>query len=134
MYNSKKIITGLIIFALIITAPFLLNIGRANEIPELSLDTPMIDQMDDKHCIESVEFMRTEHPQLLDDWRDQAVREGNTVYISGSGDAYEMSLENSCLQCHSNREQFCDSCHTYTAVQPYCWDCHDAGKGAGAAK
>ncbi|HNX28001.1 MAG TPA: sulfate reduction electron transfer complex DsrMKJOP subunit DsrJ [Syntrophomonadaceae bacterium] len=134
MYNSKKIITGIIIFIFIIIAPFLLNIGKADVLPELSLDTPAIDQMADKHCVEAAEFMRAEHPRLLDDWRDQAVREGNTIYISTSGEEYEMSLENSCIKCHSNREQFCDACHTYTAVQPYCWDCHDAAKGAGTAK
>ena len=134
MYNSRNIFIALIIFVLFVTAPFLLNIGKANEAPELSLDTPVINQMGEKQCIESAEFMRTDHPQILNDWRDSAVREGQTEYISSSGKSYEMSMEKNCLQCHSNREQFCDSCHTYTAVTPYCWDCHDATKGAGIAK
>ena len=127
MYNGGKIITGLIIFVLLITAPFLLNVGQANEPPEISLDTPVIDQLSEKQCVESVEFMRSQHPQLLNDWRDRVVREGQTVYVSSSGEEYEMSLDNSCLQCHSNQSQFCDACHSYTSVELYCWDCHGGG-------
>ena len=134
MYNPGKIITILALFVLLITAPILLNIGKASEPPAPSLDTTAIEQLDEKQCIESTEFMRTHHPKLLSDWREQAVREGETEYISSSGAAWEMSLENNCLQCHSNRSEFCDSCHTYTAVELYCWDCHDGTKGAGAAK
>jgi hypothetical protein len=29
-----------------------------------------------------------------------------------------------CLECHSNKTKFCDQCHNYLDVQPYCWDCH----------
>ncbi|NLM87760.1 MAG: sulfate reduction electron transfer complex DsrMKJOP subunit DsrJ [Syntrophomonadaceae bacterium] len=127
MYNGGKIITGLIIFVLLISAPFLLNVGQANELPEISLDTPAINQLSEKQCVESVEFMRSQHPQLLNDWRDQVVREGESIYVSSSGERYEMSLDNNCLQCHSNQSQFCDACHTYTSVELYCWDCHGGG-------
>jgi cytochrome c len=127
MYNGGKIITGLIIFVLLISAPFLLNVGQANELPEISLDTPAINQLSEKQCVESVEFMRSQHPQLLNDWRDQVVREGESIYVSSSEERYEMSLDNNCLQCHSNQSQFCDACHTYTSVELYCWDCHGGG-------
>lgn len=127
MYNGGKIITGLIIFVLLISAPFLLNVGQANELPEISLDTPAINQLSEKQCVESVEFMRSQHPQLLNDWRDHVVREGESIYVSSSGDMHEMSLDNNCLQCHSNQSQFCDACHTYTSVELYCWDCHGGG-------
>ena len=127
MYNGGKIITGLVIFVLLVSAPFLLNVGQANELPEISLDTPAINQLSEKQCVESVEFMRSQHPQLLNDWRDQVVREGESIYVSSSGERYEMSLDNNCLQCHSNQSQFCDACHTYTSVELYCWDCHGGG-------
>lgn len=127
MYNGGKIITGLIIFILLVSAPFLLNVGQANVLPEISLDTPAINQLSDKQCVESVEFMRSQHPQLLNDWRDRVVREGESVYVSSSGEKYEMSLDNNCLQCHSNQSQFCDACHNYTSVELYCWDCHGGG-------
>jgi hypothetical protein len=35
-----------------------------------------------------------------------------------------MSLTNTCLDCHPNKDTFCDRCHNYMAVSPYCWDCH----------
>ncbi len=127
MYNGGKIITGLVIFVLLISAPFWLNVGQANELPDISLDTPAINQLSEKQCVESVEFMRSQHPQLLNDWRDQVVREGESIYVSSSGERYEMSLDNNCLQCHSNQSQFCDACHTYTSVELYCWDCHGGG-------
>ena len=131
MYNSRNIIIGLVIFVLAVTSPFLLNIGKENLPPVLNLDTPVINQLHEKQCVESAEFMRTNHPQLLIDWRDQVVREGQTIYVSNAGIEYEMGLETNCLQCHSNKSQFCDSCHTYADVDPYCWDCHNDTKGAG---
>lgn len=131
MYNGGKVMAGLIIFLLLITSPFLLHIGKADVAPQPSLNTPVINQMSDKQCVESADFMRTEHMQMLNDWRDQVVREEKTVYVSSSGREYEMSLENSCLNCHSNQQEFCDSCHTYADVDPYCWDCHTNTKGAG---
>jgi hypothetical protein len=41
-----------------------------------------------------------------------------------------MSLTRTCLDCHSNKAEFCDRCHTYMAVDPYCWDCHVEPKEA----
>jgi hypothetical protein len=130
MYNGKKIVMGLVIFVLLVTSPILANVGRDNAEPDISTDTPAIAQMTDKQCIESKEYMLANHMQMLNEWRDKAVRNGQTVYISDSGTEYEVSLENECLRCHSNKVQFCDSCHTYTEVEPYCWDCHNGSKGA----
>jgi hypothetical protein len=28
------------------------------------------------------------------------------------------------MKCHDNKEEFCDKCHLYAGVTPYCWDCH----------
>ncbi|THB62796.1 MAG: cytochrome C, partial [Desulfovibrio sp.] len=89
-------------------------------------------------CVESTEFMRREHMQLLDDWRDQVVRDANRVYVStenfGTEDApvyrmYEASLQNTCMDCHTNKAEFCDKCHAAASVEPYCWDCHIEPKG-----
>ncbi|NQT35640.1 hypothetical protein HQ587_10660 [bacterium] len=33
-------------------------------------------------------------------------------------------IRHSCLDCHSNKSNFCDKCHNYVAVDPYCWECH----------
>jgi hypothetical protein len=33
-------------------------------------------------------------------------------------------LQNTCLNCHNNKSKFCDQCHNYAEVTPYCWECH----------
>ena len=35
----------------------------------------------------------------------------------------------SCMSCHANKDKFCDRCHDYLAVKPYCWDCHVEPQG-----
>lgn len=126
MFNSGRIIGGLVIFMLFITLPFLYNIGKKNKAPEPSLDTPAINQLQEKHCVEPRAFMRANHMKLLNNWRDAAVRDNSRVYVSSSGKRYNISLQNTCMFCHSNKKDFCDSCHTYMSVKPYCWDCHIA--------
>lgn len=124
MYDSGKIIAGLIIFLTLVTFPFYYNMGKAVERPEPKLDTPAIQELKERQCVESMEFMRANHMQLLNQWRDAVVRDGNNVYIGSNGKKYTMSLQNTCMKCHSNKKNFCDSCHNYVAVRPYCWDCH----------
>ncbi len=126
MYDSGKIIAGLIVFAVLATSPFWLNMGQAGLKPEPEL-TPRAKQAG--HCVESESFMETSHMQLLDEWRDAAVREDKRVYVNNSGERYEISLQNTCLDCHSNKEKFCDRCHNFVGVgQLYCWDCHIESK------
>ena len=36
----------------------------------------------------------------------------------------EKSLQNGCMKCHTSKVKFCDTCHEYASVKPYCWDCH----------
>lgn len=124
MHDAGKIIPGLIIFAAIVTFPFYYNMGKAVARPEPKLDTPAIQELKERQCVESMEFMRANHMQLLNQWRDAVVRDGNSVYMGLGGKKYTMSLQNTCMKCHSNKKNFCDSCHNYVAVRPYCWDCH----------
>ena len=73
--------------------------------------------------------MRSKHMEVLDDWRDSVVREGNRmVEVEGLGQV-EMSLTRSCLGCHGSYENFCKKCHDYADVTPYCWDCHIIPEG-----
>jgi hypothetical protein len=130
LYDGGKIFIGLIIFAAFATFPFYYNIGKVNAKPEPKIDTPAIQQLpeQERKCVEPKAFMRGEHMQLLNNWRDSVVREGNRQYISSTGKHYNMSLQNECIHCHSNKKKFCDECHNYMAVKPYCWDCHIAPK------
>jgi hypothetical protein len=126
MYNGGKIIAGLVIFIGLFTFPVFYNMGKTSTMPEAKLDTPAIKELPEaeRKCVESKEYMRANHMQLLDSWRDKVLREGNLVYESTSGKKYIMSLQNTCMHCHSNKKEFCDRCHNYTNVKPYCWSCH----------
>ena len=129
LYDGGKILIGLMVFVGIATFPFYYNIGKVNAKPELKTDTPAIQawekQYGKKECVESKEYMRSEHMQMLNNWRDSVVRDMNRQYVSmTSGKKFNMSLQNGCLECHSNKKEFCDQCHNYMAVKPYCFDCH----------
>ncbi len=124
MYDSGKIIAGLFVLVALAAFPFISNMGNAGSKPKPSIDTPVINQMQVKECVESKEFMRTEHMQLLNNWRDSVVRDGSGLYVNNAGKSFNMSLQNTCMNCHSNKKKFCDECHNYVAVKPYCWTCH----------
>lgn len=121
MHDSGKIITGIVIFLGLMTFPFWYNVGRAAyERPELQLPK------DVEQCIEATEWMQAEHMVLLNDWRDVVVRDGERIYHATDGKTYNMSLQNTCMECHQTKEKFCDRCHDTASVSPYCWDCHIA--------
>jgi hypothetical protein len=121
MKDKKLIITGVIIFFIIVTFPFWYNRGKAAPAPEPELTAKAKAA---KVCVRSTEYMKAEHMQLLDVWREAVVRNGERIYVSPNGKEYNMSLSNTCLDCHSNKTEFCDRCHNYSSVRPYCWDCH----------
>ena len=121
MNDKKWIIIGLLIFVGLFTFPLWSNLGNSTSFPEVELATKAKEA---KECILPAEEMRAGHMKILDEWRVQVVREGIREYTAPNGKKYEMSLSNTCLDCHSNREQFCNRCHNYVNVTPYCWDCH----------
>ncbi|MGD8520793.1 MAG: sulfate reduction electron transfer complex DsrMKJOP subunit DsrJ [Desulfobacterales bacterium] len=121
MSDKKYIILGLIIFVVIVTFPLWYNRGKAAPAPDLILTEKAKAA---KVCVRSTDYMKAEHMQLLDVWRDSVVRRGARIYVSSDGKEYNMSLSNTCLDCHSNKAEFCDRCHNYASVRPYCWDCH----------
>jgi hypothetical protein len=121
MKDRNLIITGLIVFAIVVTFPFWFNHLKAAPAPELKL-TPKAKAA--KVCVMPTEYMRAEHMQLLDVWRHSVVRNAQRAFVNPSGKEFNMSLSNTCLDCHSNKTEFCDLCHNYASVDPYCWDCH----------
>jgi hypothetical protein len=118
MYNAGKIILGLLLFVGLVTFPFWYNAGRAAVPPELVLPEK------EKECVEPAQFMRAKHMELIDQWRNEVVRKGNRIYVGFNGKKYDMSLQNTCMGCHKEKEKFCDRCHNYVAVTPNCWSCH----------
>ncbi len=123
--NKNMIKTGLVIFALAVLSPFWFNIittTQAAPEPELVGKAKV-----EKKCVLDKYDMRANHMSLLDEWRDSVVRDADRMYKSENGHSFNMSLstgENSCLGCHEDKAKFCDSCHTYASVSPYCWECH----------
>ena len=74
-------------------------------------------------CVEPTAVMRRDHMKLILHQRDQTMHRG----IRTS----KHSLKN-CIDCHASsktnsvlgKEGFCESCHTYAAVQMDCFECH----------
>ncbi|MBU0674442.1 MAG: sulfate reduction electron transfer complex DsrMKJOP subunit DsrJ [Proteobacteria bacterium] len=119
MYDNNKIIPGLIVFVGLITFPIWYGFGSAGHLPIPEKSTKS------KECVESVEYMRTSHMVLLNTWRDGIVRMGETRHgETADGTPYVRSLQKGCMNCHTSKKKFCDECHTYASVKPYCWDCH----------
>lgn len=126
MYDSGKIIILLVIFLVLVSFPIWYQSGKAAAVaPE-----PQLTEIAKKagKCIESKEFMKTHHMKMLDQWRNEVVRDGERYYTSTEGKIYYKSLQVTCMECHSNKSKFCDQCHNYAGVNPFCWDCHIAPK------
>jgi hypothetical protein len=150
MYDGGKIITGLIIGLLALFLwPFFYDRGGQAGVspkPELTAKAKAAGE-----CVAPTPYMREYHMQLLDDWRQTVVRDGERYYDTSKGtwhlrllgdiedataDAgeryykdtdkkmYYKSLQLTCMDCHSNKSKFCDECHNYMGVAPYCWECH----------
>ena len=124
MYDKGKIIPGILVFLALFTFPFWYGKGRTATAPALPLDTPEIQKMAVKKCVESAPYMRAHHMELLNIWKDAVVRDENHLYVNHEGKNFSMRLSQTCLGCHSNKEKFCDACHTYSGVKPNCWSCH----------
>ncbi len=120
MHDAGKIIPGIAIFLLIATFPVWYNAvgGKAAPVPELKIVTK------EKQCVEPKDYMRSRHMELIDLWKNSVVREGKRLYMGTGGKTYNMSLQNTCMDCHWNKAEFCDRCHNYAAVTPDCWNCH----------
>ncbi|RJP23225.1 MAG: cytochrome C [Candidatus Abyssobacteria bacterium SURF_5] len=121
MYDGGKIIAGLVIFLGVVTFPFWYTQANEEAIEKPQLLLPA----DETECVEPTAYMRASHMQMLNEWRDFVVREGQATYLSSTGKMYEMSLTRTCMKCHTSRQEFCNKCHAYSGVStPYCWDCH----------
>lgn len=120
MRDRVWITLGLVVFLVGITYPIWFNnaAGVRAEAPVLRRPVK------GPNCVAPLEYMRASHMELLKAWRDEVVRQGNRRFVAFDGRTYTMSLSKTCLDCHDNRAEFCDRCHSYAGVSPYCWDCH----------
>ncbi|OGQ82256.1 MAG: hypothetical protein A2289_00225 [Deltaproteobacteria bacterium RIFOXYA12_FULL_58_15] len=131
MYNGGKIIAGIVIFIVLVTFPIWFSFSNESLGKKPEPKKPV----GYEHCVEDTAYMKAFHMDLLNNWRDSVVRDGKGLYHSKAfkGETYPMSLSDttvqSCMTCHSSKADFCDQCHNYVGVTPYCWDCHVEPKG-----
>ena len=120
MYDKSKIIPGLLIFLTLVTSPLWYNAasGKTGYTPKLELPT------DRKECVEPKTVIRMNHKTLLEDWKTSVVRNGVITYRAFNNKTYLMSLDRTCMNCHTDKTKFCDQCHTFMGVTNKCWDCH----------
>ena len=132
LFDGGKIIPGLLLFVLVVALPALYTCaaGGQKTQPTLVEPTPVegcTPGTKDCGCVEDRAYMRSYHMALLNDWRDTAIRDGKRFYISdrwGPQHPIPISLTDTCLRCHESKADFCDKCHSYAGVEPYCWTCH----------
>lgn len=85
---------------------------------------PVIEPARGEKCVAPPEVMRRDHARILLHQRDDTVLRG----VRGA----KASLEG-CIECHASpktgsvaasNDDFCVSCHKYTAVKIDCFECH----------
>lgn len=117
MHDSGKVLTGIVIFLVVTLFPvwFSLAGGGLGEAPAVDPGQGS--------CVRDRDYMKSSHMELLDEWRNAVVRDGDREPVVVGGRPYEKSLTNSCLSCHAYRD-FCLECHDFMGVEPKCYECH----------
>lgn len=123
MRDRPQIFMGLLLFVGLFTFPVWHGQAAKTSPTAPDVKLPAVE----KQCVAPLSYMRNSHMQLLIDWREQVVRSGQRQFTAFNGKVYDKSLTRTCLaQCHTNKAEFCDRCHSYAGVSgPYCWDCHN---------
>ncbi len=128
MGDRGKALVGLGVFILLVTFPLWGRLAGGQPVPGRD-DLVYPDPAKATDCIEARDWMTANHMNLLNRWRDDLVRRGVTEYVSSSGKRYYPSLTKTCLDCHDDRDKFCNRCHDYAHVTPTCWECHTTPGG-----
>jgi hypothetical protein len=127
MFDGGKIILGIVAFLVLVLFPIWYTAANGNAGYRPEIEPP---PGGESACVEDTDFMRSNHMDLLDRWRDDYVRHGDRIHHSDhTGKEYTKSLSGTCMSCHSNKAAFCDRCHDYMGVSPYCWNCHVEPQG-----
>lgn len=138
MHDKGKILAGIGVFLLLVLLPVWYSAAQGSPVQEVR--TPEYEdalkalRSARGACVQERETMIATHMDLLDTWRDQVVREGETTFAAPDGREFEMSLTRTCLGCHATMKdhpgsKFCTSCHDFTGAAPNCWDCHNEPGG-----
>jgi hypothetical protein len=153
LYDGGKIIGGLVIFLLLFLSPFYLSgwgakapepelTAKAKEAKECVAPTPymrawhmhLLDNWRHEVVRDGNRYYNTKEDLWWNYKFDKRLLENWRRFVSGVGEedqgpdrtgkVYYKSLQVTCMDCHSNKSKFCDQCHNYMGITPYCWDCH----------
>ncbi len=125
MYDSGKIIPGLLIFVLLITFPIWYNnlIGNVGAAPTKNPSLP-------PEMIQGAVFPNNQKHLPATEMRAKHMELFKAIHVTAQG--YDPAKDGqkptmSCVGCHGSKEQFCDSCHNYVSEKkvPDCWTCHN---------
>ena len=111
----------IVVFVAVMLSPVWMGMAGKADTPKPEITKEL--KAEGKKCVRSASWMRANHMQLLDEWRDEVVRDSDRddVYM---GIHTDKSLSRTCMKCHDNKKNFCDRCHAYASVEPFCWTCH----------
>jgi len=114
--NENKKAFAIILPVLIILFPFGYSILNYVFAHGKQGTQPFIEMPDEryKNCVRETAYMRFHHWELLNEIREEVVREGKRG---------EIGLDK-CRECHPNRERFCNQCHNAVSLKPDCFGCH----------
>lgn len=116
MSDKPIIVVGLIVALVVLAIPFWYSLAAGRPEPPPELELP------EGRCV--AENMAAHHMELLNQWRDEVVRDGDDQPVEVSGQMVAKSLTRGCMSCHGSRQNFCAKCHEYANVHPTCWECH----------
>jgi hypothetical protein len=126
MSDRTRISIGLGIFLLLGAYPAWSGLRSTSEAGRPELERAR----DSSGCVEDTLYMRANHAILLNRWREDVVRGGESTWRAASGATFEMSLTGTCLGCHADRDAFCERCHGWASVRLTCWNCHVEPEGS----
>ena len=97
MYDGKKIIPGLIIFVGLVALPLWYNLvsGKTGYVPKPEIPA------DKKECVEPKAYIRVNHKNLLEDWKESVVRKGVRIYTASNRRPAARSWATRPIRCSS---------------------------------
>jgi [DsrC]-trisulfide reductase subunit J len=105
----------------------------ASDISTSGVPVPRINIAQGDHCVEPTPVMRRNHMLFILHQRDKTMHRGIRTK--------QFSLKN-CVDCHASKttdsvlgkDGFCQSCHTYAAINIDCFSCHSDKREPAAEK
>lgn len=118
--KANKIVVAVMVLIILIPIAYSAASRLFTESPQ-----PFLERPDEQYenCVRDTEYMRFHHMDYLKEIREEYVRYG----------IREEKGLNSCRECHTSRERFCNRCHDTVDLNIDCFGCHYYPETAPAA-